>query len=218
MKLTLLIRKLVAEKNKVIAADTLKNYCKELKIDYLSTIKYLLRNRYVIRILKGIFYLNSFEERKLKKIDITLYGVLKAALELKGVKHWYFGLETALKLNNVTHEYFTVDYIVSDSLFRSKPITIMDHKIKFIKIKSSLFGFGISKTTLPYSDPEKTILDMIYLDKNRGLNNLIIKNKVKEYLHLCSKKKIKKYLLFYPTTVSVVIKEVLQPYDSKRFH
>ena len=141
----LLIRKLYLDKEDFTVASKLREYCKELKLNYYSAISYLLTNKYVFRILRGIFYVPSVEERKLKKININYMDAIARSLELKGIKNWYFGFETSIKLNNLTHEYFTIDYIINDTLFRPKPIEIMEHKIKFIKLKKSLFGFGIMR-------------------------------------------------------------------------
>ncbi len=209
MKTKLLLRKLELRKDKFLVVEALKEDCKKLRIKYLPTIKYLLRRKYLVRILRGIFYVNSIEERKLNKTNITYYDALKNALDLKGVKNWYFGLNTALKFNNLTHEYFNTDYLLSDSLFRPKPIKIMGHFVKFIKLKKELFEFGIIKNNVNYSDPEKTILDSIYLNKYHGLSDAAIKSKVVEIIENCSKNKIRNYLKHYPLTVKKFVSNIV---------
>lgn len=209
MKVTLLIKKLNLSREKFITADVLKKYCSMLKLKYLPVIKYLLREQYVVRILKGIFYVKSVEERKLNYTAINHYEALKEALKLKKVGHWYFGLESALKINNVTHEYFTMDFLMTDSLYRPKPVTIMNHKVKFIKLHKSLFSFGIIKEDIHYADIEKTILDMIYLDKRHGVHNEAIKKKVNEFIRHCSRNRIKKYATHYPGSVRALVEELL---------
>ncbi len=191
MTLKLLVKKLELSKPKFITREEIREYCRELGMDYYSVIRYLTHNCYLIRILKGIFYIKSIEERKLKRLDINHLEAIKEALKIKGVEHWYFGLETALKLNNLTHEYFTIDYIINDKIFRAKPIKIMDHKVRFIKISSPLLSFGIVKHPLPHSDIEKTLLDFVYLKKkgNFGL------------LQKCSKKKLHRYSAKYPKSM-----------------
>jgi len=171
MSYKLLVRKIEMDekKTKFIVRDTIKEYCRALKLDYHSAIRYLLSNKYLVRVLRGIFYIKSIEERKLNKIDINYLEALKKALEIKGVKNWYFGLETALKLNNVTHEYFSEDFVVSDSIYRAKAFDILGYKIKFLKIKKDLTEFGIKKENVNYSDVEKTILDIIYFGKYNSL-------------------------------------------------
>ena len=209
MKLSILTRKLALEKNDYISSETLKEYCKDIKIPYLTTVKYLLRHNYIVRILKGIFYVKSLEERKFKKININYLDAIKKALKIKKIENWYFGLETALKLNKITHEYFTLDYVFTDSLFRPKPVTIMNHKIKFIKVNTRLFRFGIIKNSLNYSDIEKTILDFIYIGKYNSLSDNEIKNNIVDLLKLSSKRKLRIYLKYYPKTVTKLLKGII---------
>ncbi len=190
MTLKLLVKKLEWGKLKFITREEIKGYCRDLGMDYYPVIRYLTHNRYLLRILKGIFYVKSIEERKLKRLDINHLEAIKEALKIKGVEHWYFGLETALKLNNFTHEYFTIDYIINDKIFRAKPIRIMDHKVRFVKISSRLLNFGIVKHPLPHSDLEKTFLDFVYLKKKERGNFELLKK--------CSKKKLHRYSTRYP--------------------
>src|SRR4030042_5250000 len=158
MTLKLIAEKLARNNKKFIVTDEIKDYCRKLSLDYLPTIKYLIRNKYLARVFRGIFYVYSIEERKLGKSEMNSFVILKEALKIKGVKNWYFGLETGLKFNNLTHEYFTIDYIINDKIFRAKPITIMGRKVKFYKISSKMFLFGIIKKDINYSDSEKTLL------------------------------------------------------------
>lgn len=204
----LLMRKLYLRKSKFIARDELEAFCREIKIDYNMAVKYLLYYGYLTRILRGIFYVRSIEERKLGKTDINYLEAIKEALRIKGITNWYFGLETALKLNNLTHEYFAVDTVISDAIFRAKPIGIMGHKIAFIKLKPELLGFGITKGALPYSDAEKTLLDFVYL-KRRGRVKVI----PPELISSCSKNKVIAYARHYGNTVK---KEAEEIYGKKR--
>ena len=160
----LAVEKLARENKKFITTKELEGYSKRLSTNQSYLIKYLLRNKYISRIFRGIFYVNSVEERKLGKSDMTFYEILKNALEIKGIKNWYFGLETALKMNNMTHEYFFVEYIITDTLYRAKSMIIMGRKVKFYKISPKLMNFGIIKKVVCYSDPEKTALDLLYLN------------------------------------------------------
>jgi len=202
MTYKLLVKKLYLNRSNFIVASKLKEYCKEIKLNYASAISYLLSNRYIIRVLRGIFYLPSIEERKLKKLDINYFEAIAKALELKGIKNWYFGLETSLKLNNLTHEYFTTDYILNDTLFRPRPIEIMGHKIRFIKIKPSLLKFGVIKNKINFSENEKTLLDFIYLNRYNGAKEESIKSKISELKKNCSAKKIIKYSKKYNKAVA----------------
>ena len=210
MTLRLLVKKLYLNETKFIVASELKDYCKKLNLDYYSAIGYLLSNNYLIRLLRGIFYVRSIEERKLNKVDINYMEAIAESLRLKNINNWYFGLETALKLNKLTHEYFTTDYIINDTLFRPKPIVMLGHKIRFIKLKKPLFSFGIIKNNKIYfSENEKTLLDFIYLSRYRGYRNIDIKNRISDLVKHCSKNKLMKCSKKYNKTIRNFVKETL---------
>ena len=210
MTLKLLVKKLYLNKKKFIVNDELKNYCKKLSLDYYSAIGYLLSNNYLIRLLRGIFYVNSIEERKFKKTNISYMEAIAEALKLKDIKNWYFGLETAMKLNNITHEYFAADYIISDALFRPKPIHILGHMIKFIKLKKPIFSFGIIRNNkIHFSENEKTLLDFVYLSRYGGSSSEEIKNRISGLIKYCSKNKLIKYSKKYNKAVRRFVKELI---------
>lgn len=208
--ISLLIKKLHLTNKTFATRAELELLCRELKIGYPIAIGYLTRHKYLIRILRGIFYVRSIEERELGKTNLNHLDAIKEALRIKGIGNWYFGLETALKLNNLTHEYFIVDTVISDRIFRAKPINIMGHKVAFIKLKPALLLFGIKKGKLPYSDAEKTLLDFIYL-RLRGR----IKTIPPELIGSCSKNKLIAYALHYGSHTKADIEEI---YGKKRIH
>lgn len=208
MKTTIIVEKLRLLNKKYITRDELKVYCKKLNKDYYNTVLYLTRNKYLITILRGIFYVPSLEERKYNKIDTSLHDVIKNVLKIKGIDNWYFGLESAIKLNNITYETTAVEYIINDKIFRPRPILILGKKTKFIKLKKELFTFGITKDKT--SDLEKTILDMVYLAKCNKEKDKEILNKVIDLLDICNISKIKKYSKHYPKTVIKIIEEYLK--------
>lgn len=202
MTLKLLVKKLYFNKNRFILAGEIRNYCRMLNLSYYTAVGYLLSNNYIIRLLRGIFYVMSIEERKLNKVNINYMEAIAKSLELKGVKNWYFGLETAVKLNKLTHEYFATDYVINDTLFRAKAMEILGHKIRFTKLKKSLFGFGITgKNKINFSENEKTLLDFIYLYKYRNISDEDIKNRISELTKYCSKNKVIKYSKKYNKAV-----------------
>lgn len=209
MNYSILVRKLLLNKERYVSEKDIKSYCAILGIPYVSAIKYLGKYNYIIRILRGFFYVPSIEERKLKTGKPYHLEAIAKALEYKGVKNWYAGLETAIKLNNITHEFFTIDYIISDKIFRSKPFKILGHKVKFAKVKKELLGFGIKKGKIPYSDLEKTLLDLIYLRKYSGRSDKAIKDELIEWFETASKTKIKKYSKNYSKNVRKLAEEML---------
>ena len=209
MTLKLLIKKLYLDEKKFIERDLIRGYCKKLNLNYYSAIGYLTNNKYLVRILRGIFYMPSIEERKLNKLDINYLDAINEALKIKKIKNYYFGLETAIKLNNLTHEYFVIDYVLSDKIFRAKPVKILGHKIRFVKLKKELFDFGITKDKIPKSDIEKTILDIIYLAKYDGLNDNEIKSKIADLLKFTSKENLLTYSKQYNRTVHKFVEGLL---------
>ena len=201
MTLKLIVEKLAWDNKKFITSDEIKEYCRKLSLDYLIAIKYLLRNKYLTRIFKGIFYVYSIGERKFGKSEMNFFEIIKKALKIKGVKNWYFGLETGLKFNNLTHEYFTIDYIINNKIFRAKPIIIMDRKVKFYKLSPKMFTFGIIKKNINYSDPEKTLLDLLYLKH-------YTKEEFEEVAEELSESKLLKYARNYNKKVINIVKEL----------
>ena len=135
--------------------------------------------------------------------------LVSKGMELKGIVNWYFGLYTALKLNNITHEHFTVDYVVNDTIFRSKPINIVGYKFRIIKLKNSLFDFGINMNKHRYSDLEKTILDLIYIWRYGSIPEEKIVIDIEDYIENISKNKIKKYYVHYPSTVKKILEKII---------
>lgn len=195
------MEKLWIDNKKFVTREELKKILKGLNKEYLSTIRYLISQRYIARIFRGIFYVKSLEEIKLGKIEKSFFEIIAEGLSLKDVKNWYFGAETALRLNKLTHEYFTINTIINDKIFRQKPIKIMNYKIKFIKINPKLI-FGIKlENQIKFSDVEKTMLDFIYLGRYGDLNDTEIYNKIKELSKKCLREKIKKYIKKYPKSV-----------------
>lgn len=194
MSLKIIVEKLARSNKKFITVNELKIDCNKLNLDYYTVIRYLTHYKYVERIFKGIFYIYSIEERKLGKSEMSFYEIIKEALKIKGINNWYFGLETALKFNNLTHEYFTIDYIINDSLFRAKPMKIMGHKVKFYKLIPKMISFGIINNNFNYSDPEKTVLDLLYL---KHYNKLAFE----EISEKLSKTKLIKYAKNYPKKI-----------------
>ncbi len=208
MSLELLVRKLLMDKERYLSEEKLKEHCKRLGISYIAAIKYLGKYHYIERVLRGFFYVPTIEERKLMTGGPNFYEAIAKAMEYKKVKNWYWGLETAIKLNAITHEYFTIDYVVSDTIFRSKPIVILGHRVKFVKLNKKLFGFGIKAGNLPYSDLEKTLLDLIHINKYSGRSDRAIRDYLIEWADEADKDKMKKYSKHYSKSVRETLAEL----------
>ncbi|MCI4433746.1 MAG: hypothetical protein JHC41_09190 [Nitrosopumilus sp.] len=209
--MSILVEKLWMENKEFVTVKELKEYCKMLKLKHESVIRYLLKRKHLVRIFKGIYYIKSLEEFELGKTKYNHLELVAKGLELKGVKNWYFGLHTALKHNNMTHEYFTIDEVISDSIFRANPVNIVGYKFKFIKLTPPLIKFGIkSKGLLRYSDPEKTILDFVYLSLQEGMPSNRISMDVGDWAKDISENKLNKYVIKYPKTVAKTVEMIIK--------
>ena len=209
MKKDLLLKKLYLEGKDFVTSDELKRYCKSLKLNYNSMSAYLLSRNYLERIFRGIFYVRNLEEVKLGKERYSHLELVSKALEIKGVRNWHFGLYTALKLNNMTHEHFAVDYVVSDSIFRARPMEIAGHKFRFLKFRPDLLVFGIVSKGVRHSDPEKTMLDFIYMWRYNGIPEEKIMADISDYSVNLSREKVLRYARNYPKSVRAIAKKVI---------
>ena len=211
MPMSLVLKRLHIEGKKFVTSDELKAYCRNANIKYEILVRYFGSKGYLIRIFRGIFYVKSAEEIELGRINLSHLELVARGLEIKKVKDWYFGLHTALKLNNMTHESFTIEEVISDSLFRAKPIKISNYNFRFLKLSKKLLGFGIeSSDGLKFSDPEKTVLDFIYLWKQNGLPEVKIVSDIADWGKDLSRKKLKGYAENYPTSVKKISMRVVQ--------
>lgn len=207
MTVRLLLKRIRIENKEFITANELKTYCKETNTDYSKVVTYFLKKKYVTRIFKGIFYLRPFDELKLGRSKYSHLELVAKGLELKGVKDWYFGLHSALKLNNMTHEHFSVEEVINNKILRTKPIRIAGHKFRFVKL-SRRADFGVNGEMVRYSDPERTVLDFIYLWRQEGIPNERIVADVSEWAKDVSHSTLAKYARKYPKTVRAIAREV----------
>ena len=198
------------DRKEFLTAEELKTYCKSMSMDYATVVSYFVKRKYFVRIMRGIFYVKSLEEAKLGRSRYNHLELVAKGMELKKVRTWYFGLHTALKLNNMTHETFAVEDVVSDKIFRANPFTIAAYKFKFSRLSPSLLNFGIRKEEngIRYSDPEKTILDFIYIWKYNGIPEEKIAADIAGWAKGASKQKLRAYAKKYPKTAAEIAARV----------
>ena len=189
-----------------VSKEDLTVLCKRFDVDLDYFVNYAIKYGYLVRVLRGLYYVKSVEEFKLGKAPDIL-KILALGMKRLGVK-WYFGLYTALRLGGVTHEYYDTVFVLNEHVYRAKPIKVAGEKVKFIKIKTDLLTFGlIERDGLTYSDLEKTVLDFIYLSRygsiprERGLSVL------KEYTDALKRDKLARYSARYPKTVRKVLRD-----------
>lgn len=209
-KVDMVVRNFMLDGKRFITSNELKSVCKKFGFSYETAKKLLLNKGFLVTIFRGFFYMKDFNEKRTGVIKYTPYELLAKGIGMKGIKNWYFGLNTALKLLNLTHEFFTISYVVNDKFNRVEPMKIYKEDFKFVRIKSGLF-FGIKEVKtnnnmiLRYSDLEKTILDMAYLYKKSGKPESIINSLMTEFSDLIDRKRFLNYSKHYPKSVRRLI-------------
>ena len=210
MRASLVWEKLLIEKKKMVTSWEIRELAKEISKDKDQLIDYLRRNEYLERILRGIFYVKSLEERERHTYEYPIYERVGMALKEKGVKNWYYGLETALKLNTMTHEYFMIDYVITDSFRTTKVISIAGQSFRFIKRGGKHFKDGITKERrIRYSIPEKTVLDIAYRSYLQTKKEALYIETIKEYNDRLDGKKARKLLAPYPKKFRETVEALL---------
>lgn len=214
-KSEILLKSLWLKKARVVSKHYIEEICKKYSLVAGKMIKYMLKTKNFIKILKGFYYVKNPDEIKLGLVNYTDFEMLAEAFRLKGIKNMYFGLTSSLKMLGVTHEFFVYEDIINSSFNRKELVRISNTKFKFTKIKPGLFGFGIKKTKTKgkilifYSDLEKTVLDYAYLKKKNGSDDQTAAYMASEYSESINKKKLKKYLKKYPASVRNLIKRMV---------
>lgn len=183
----------------------IEKVCRRFSANATSTINFMISYGYFLRVLRGLYYVKTLEEFKLKK-SVNVHEILSLGMEKLRI-NWYFGLYTSLRLNGLTHEYFDTIFILNDRIFRPREIKVGGERVKFLKLKSKLFGFGtMNKDHIKFSDIEKTLLDFIYVSRYRTVPEERIISIIEECGKNVKTEKIKAYLKFYPKTVEMVVK------------
>ena len=169
------------KKSPVVSAKSIKmvvNKNKKVK----QYTKQLIRNL----ILKG----------KIKRITKGFYTSKdNISLSIFCFKPSYLGLQDALSFHDLW-EQETIPIIISTRKIRTGIRKIMGGNV-LIKMISKKYFFGFdyhndNGVYLPYSDIEKTFIDIIYFKENLGKDVL---NNIKEKISI---KKLKLYLKIYP--------------------
>ena len=171
-----------------------------LQDNYSETlIENLRRKNDILYVFKGYYYILSSHEQKGSFTEYSTNEMVYVILNKLNIR-WYLGLESALERSNVIWQGVVNPVILNSEVSGQR--MILGVKYQFHKIKREKLDFGYVKKitknriTFYYSDPDKTFLDYVYLNKNIPSELLYVKNneKVKFYLKQYSKNFKKKVL------------------------
>ncbi|MDN5320778.1 MAG: hypothetical protein PWP49_1198 [Thermococcaceae archaeon] len=190
---------------KVITREELEKLSAYLKVDDVDyLVNYLIQYGYLIRILRGLYYVKTPVEFSLKSPP-SIYKLLLLGMS-KITKNWYFGLFTALVLNGLTHEHYTTIFIINDKIARTKIIHVNGIPVRIIRTRKELFDFGIlRKNGIKVSDLEKTLLDFLYFGSYGTVSRELALKIWIEYRDSANWEKLKRYLGKYPKSLAKVV-------------
>ncbi|NJE08383.1 hypothetical protein E3E31_07580 [Thermococcus sp. M39] len=192
---------------KVITREELEKLASYFNEDVDYLVNYLIQYGYVIRILRGIYYVKTPVEFSTGGSP-SIYRLLSLGMS-KITKNWYFGLFTALILNGLTHETYTTIFIINDRLARPRPIQVNGTPVRIIRSRRDIFDFGIvTRDSLRFSDLEKTLLDFFYFANYGTLPKSLAWRLWKEYYGMADPTKLKEYSKKYSRSIQKVIENV----------
>ena len=202
------IRLLLSEfGGKIITREELERLASYFNEDVGYLVNYLIQYGYVIRILRGLYYVKTPIEFSTGGSP-SIYRLLTLGMN-KITKNWYFGLFTALVLNGLTHETYTTVFIINDRLARPRPIQVNGTPVRVIKSRRDIFDFGIvTRESLRFSDLEKTLLDFLYFANYGTLPKSLAWRLWKEYYGMVDPMKLKEYSKKYPRSIRKVVENV----------
>ena len=136
------------------------------------------------------------KKKKLKRLTKSHYTIRDdASLVVLCFQPAYLGLQDALSFYNLW-EQETIPVVITSKNIRPGIRNVLDSNVLLRKInKRYIFGIEYHQhgdVALPYSDIEKTFIDMVYFKEN--IDEEIIKN-IKKRVNL---HKLKSYLKHYP--------------------
>jgi len=191
---------------RVATRNEVKAVCDKFGSSYTHTTNFMISYGYFVRILRGLYYVKTLDEFKLGKL-VDPYRIIPLGMERLDI-NWYSGLHTALRLNGLTHEFFTTIFVMNGRIYRPKEIAIAGERVRFLKLKDRFFGFGVRvRNGIRFSDPEKTVLDLVHIYRYRGMSEERTISMVGDYSRDLDREKVGAYLDFYPKTVERVVRD-----------
>ncbi|MDE1836024.1 MAG: hypothetical protein KGJ23_05355 [Euryarchaeota archaeon] len=173
-------------------------------------LRHLRREGYLVPLFRGFYYVRTPEEVRLGTERHDPLELFALAARAKGIGAWYFGLETALRLHGLTHEDRREETVVSRSFYRIRGVPIGSRRFVIHKWDPGLFVFGlVRRGSYRVSDPEKTVLDLAYLDFWRSKKGHPPTGNWTEHLAEVDARRVRRYLPHYPEELRRIVEERL---------
>ncbi|MEK6835205.1 MAG: hypothetical protein AABX61_03010 [Nanoarchaeota archaeon] len=171
-------------------------------VNYKSVELIIKNNKNIKQYTKQLIR-NLILKGKIKKLTKGYYTLLDDnSLGVYCFKPAYLGLQDALSFHNLW-EQETIPVIITSKKIRQGIRKIMNGNVLIRRInKKYLFGFDyyeINNIYLPYSDIEKTFIDLIYFKEKINKETL---NNIRERIN---KKRLSFYLKLYPKRIKKLV-------------
>jgi hypothetical protein len=200
----------VREGREVLTSKVLSAMARRIGASPAHAVRHLRREGYLLPLFRGFYYLRSPEEMRLHRERHDPLALFALAARAKGIGEWYFGLHTALRLNGLTHEDRREETVVSRRFYRIGGVPIGSRRFVIHKWGPALFGFGLERQgTYRVSDPEKTVLDLAYLDHWAARKGHPEARVWMEHLSSVRAAKVRRYLRHYPEPMRRRVEENL---------
>lgn len=175
-------------------------------VSYRS-IDRIVRNRKNVKQYVKQLVRNLIRKGRLKPLAKGYYTVHdEVPLAVFCFQPAYLGLQDALSYHNLW-EQETVPVIITTRKVRTGLRTILGSNVLIRHVEQKYY-FGIEHMTgeqwaLPYSDVEKTLIDLVHFKQR------ISPEVWKEFRKRIDHKKLKKYLLFYPQRTRKLVRKIV---------
>ena len=200
----------VREGREVLSSADLAAMARRIGVNPEHALRHLRREGYLLPLFRGYYYVRSPEELRLHTERHDPLELFAMAAGAKDIGEWYFGLHTALRLHGLTHEDRREERVVSHACYRIGGIPIGSRRFVIHKWGAELFGFGIERRgRYRVSDPEKTVMDLAYLDFWSARKGHAPARLWNEHLGSVDVRRLRRYLPRYPRALRSMVEEQL---------
>lgn len=173
-----------------------------------SSITRIIKSKKNIKQYTKQLIRNLILQKKIKRLTKGYYTIHDdVSLAVFCFNPAYLGLQDALSFHNLT-EQETIPIVITSRSIRPGIRNMLGNNVLIRKIdKKYFFGFDYKKIGefhFPYSDIEKTFIDMIYF------NEALSKDLIKEIKKSINMKKLNSYLEKYPDKFKKKVLECLK--------